>query len=113
MTASVGTLRWMAPEVMQGGRYSDKADIFSFGVMLSELDTHRIPYNVDGAPMNDLAIITQVSMGKLVVEFSADADKNIVRLARACMAFDADARPSADEVVELLSRTLGNERGLI
>ncbi|GLE01558.1 hypothetical protein PINS_up010388 [Pythium insidiosum] len=102
MTAGVGTLRWMAPEVMQGGRYSDKADIFSFGVMLSELDTHRIPYNVDGAPMNDLAIITQVSMGKLVVEFSADADKNIVRLARACMAFDAVTRPSADQVLQIL-----------
>ncbi|KAJ0410476.1 hypothetical protein ATCC90586_000646 [Pythium insidiosum] len=103
MTAGVGTLRWMAPEVMQGGRYSDKADIFSFGVLLSELDTHRIPYNVDGAPMNDLVIITQVSMGHLKVDFSPEADNKIVRLARACMAFEAKKRPSAEQVLQILA----------
>ncbi|KAJ0390548.1 hypothetical protein P43SY_011585 [Pythium insidiosum] len=103
MTAGVGTLRWMAPEVMQGGRYSDKADIFSFGVLLSELDTHRIPYNVDGAPMNDLVIITQVSMGHLKVDFSPEADNKIVRLARACMAFEATKRPSAEQVLQILA----------
>ncbi|KAJ0410475.1 hypothetical protein ATCC90586_000645 [Pythium insidiosum] len=103
MTAGVGTLRWMAPEVMQGGRYSDKADIFSFGVLLSELDTHRIPYNVDGAPMNDLVIITQVSMGHLKVDFSPEADNKIVRLARACMAMEATERPSAEQVLQILA----------
>ncbi|EEY53027.1 protein kinase [Phytophthora infestans T30-4] len=38
MTAGVGTSLWMAPEVLMGERYDDKADIFSFGVVLSELD---------------------------------------------------------------------------
>ncbi|GLD98284.1 hypothetical protein PINS_up006981 [Pythium insidiosum] len=31
-----------------GGRYGESADVFSFGVVLSELDTHEIPYNVGG-----------------------------------------------------------------
>ncbi|GLE10929.1 hypothetical protein PINS_up023201 [Pythium insidiosum] len=51
MTTCVGTLRWMAPEVMVGGRYGESADVFSFGVVLSELDTHEIPYNVGGESM--------------------------------------------------------------
>ncbi|ETO76474.1 TKL protein kinase [Phytophthora nicotianae P1976] len=45
MTAGVGTSLWMAPEVMMGERYDDKADMFSFGVMLSELDLHTLPYS--------------------------------------------------------------------
>ncbi|KAL3669714.1 hypothetical protein V7S43_005095 [Phytophthora oleae] len=44
MTAGVGTTLWMAPEVMLGQRYDVKADMFSFGVLLSELDVHTIPY---------------------------------------------------------------------
>ncbi|KAK1928678.1 Serine/threonine-protein kinase STY17 [Phytophthora citrophthora] len=38
MTAGVGTSLWMAPEVMMGEQYDVKADMFSFGVLLSEQD---------------------------------------------------------------------------
>jgi serine/threonine protein kinase len=33
----VGSLLYMAPEVLAGGTYSEKVDVFSFGVMLYEL----------------------------------------------------------------------------
>lgn len=40
LTSGVGTSLWTAPEVMLGKqRFSDKADVFAFGVVLSELDT--------------------------------------------------------------------------
>ncbi|CAK4931697.1 unnamed protein product [Aphanomyces euteiches] len=44
MTAVVGTLRWMAPEMMLFKPYSSAVDIYSFGVVLSELSTHELPY---------------------------------------------------------------------
>ncbi|CAK4632042.1 unnamed protein product [Aphanomyces euteiches] len=44
LTAGVGTYRWMAPEVLQDGHYTESADIYSFGVILAELSTHLIPY---------------------------------------------------------------------
>ncbi|KAF0725268.1 hypothetical protein Ae201684_016233 [Aphanomyces euteiches] len=44
MTAGVGTYRWMAPEVLTFKQYSTSVDVFSFGVVLSELDTHELPY---------------------------------------------------------------------
>ncbi|KDO18314.1 TKL protein kinase, partial [Saprolegnia parasitica CBS 223.65] len=45
MTFGVGTYRWMAPEILLDIQYSTAADIYSFGVVLSELSTHEIPYS--------------------------------------------------------------------
>lgn len=38
-----GTDEWMAPEVMCGERYDEKADVFSFGMVLTELVTRKKP----------------------------------------------------------------------
>ncbi len=32
----------MAPEVLQGGAYSEKVDVFSFGIMLYELMSQTV-----------------------------------------------------------------------
>ncbi|GLE07426.1 hypothetical protein PINS_up017635 [Pythium insidiosum] len=68
MTAGVGSSLWMAPEVMLGKRYDESADVYSFGVMLSELDTHDMPFShVVGADgkMNEVKVIQEVSSGRL------------------------------------------------
>ncbi|KAG6970407.1 hypothetical protein JG687_00002643, partial [Phytophthora cactorum] len=73
MTAGVGTSLWMAPEVMLGEHYDDKADMFSFGVVLSELDVHTLPYarakkeNLDsnGREMIDSILLQKVALGTL------------------------------------------------
>ncbi|RHY01692.1 hypothetical protein DYB36_013521, partial [Aphanomyces astaci] len=44
MTAGVGTALWAAPEVFLAKKYNDRADVYSLGVVLSELDTCAIPY---------------------------------------------------------------------
>ena len=44
MTANVGTVQWMAPEVLTGQAYSESADIFSLGVIIWETLTGRCPY---------------------------------------------------------------------
>jgi serine/threonine protein kinase len=36
--------RWMAPEVIEHKPYGEKADVFSFGILLWELLTGRVPY---------------------------------------------------------------------
>lgn len=42
MTAETGTYRWMAPEVIEHKPYDEKADVFSFGVVVWELLTCKV-----------------------------------------------------------------------
>lgn len=42
-TAGVGTPSYMAPEVMGGLDYDNKADVFSFGIILWEIATQQSP----------------------------------------------------------------------
>lgn len=61
----------MAPEVMMGERYDDRADIFSFGIVMSELNTHSMPYahaksrDGSGHRMPDTAVLQLVAAGRL------------------------------------------------
>ncbi|GKV53651.1 hypothetical protein SLEP1_g60168 [Rubroshorea leprosula] len=42
MTAETGTYRWMAPEVINHQQYDQKADVFSFAIVLWELVTAKV-----------------------------------------------------------------------
>ncbi|KAG6967211.1 hypothetical protein JG688_00006416 [Phytophthora aleatoria] len=117
MTAGVGTSLWMAPEVMIGEKYDDKADIFSFGVVLSELDTHTLPYaqarqemqNSHGRQMTDATLLQRVAMGTVTVEFSEAGPKSIADLGYACVSVDPTMRPSAAEALFKLQVILSKE----
>ncbi|EGZ10726.1 hypothetical protein PHYSODRAFT_563616 [Phytophthora sojae] len=120
MTAGVGTSLWMAPEVMLGERYDEKADLFSFGVVLSELDSHKLPYasakiTETGRVIPDTAILQLVSSGRLSVEFTPPASpalEAMVHLGKACVAFEPDARPTASQALyqmQLVMRAFAQE----
>jgi hypothetical protein len=44
MTAETGTYRWMAPEMIRHERYTEKVDVYSFGITIWEFFTAEIPY---------------------------------------------------------------------
>ncbi|KAF0701035.1 Aste57867_8481 [Aphanomyces stellatus] len=103
MTLGVGTFRWMAPEVIQDQSYTVAADIYSFGCVLSEFDTHHVPYEdlknpANGQPISDSAIMVKVASGRLQPTISAECPSWIRDLARQCLAADANERPTATEL---------------
>ncbi|CEG39383.1 tkl protein kinase [Plasmopara halstedii] len=107
MTAGVGSSLWMAPEVMMGMRYGEKADVFSLGVVISELDTHELPYShakesSSGHPLPDTAVLQMVSLGKLRVQFSPFMAPDLARFVDSCLNIDPRLRPTAAEVLYFL-----------
>ena len=40
----VGTPHWMSPEILRGGKYECPSDVYSFGILMWEMMTGRIPY---------------------------------------------------------------------
>ncbi|KAG6583065.1 TKL/DRK protein kinase [Phytophthora cinnamomi] len=106
MTAGVGTPYWTAPEILEGKRYTEQADIYSFGVVLTELDTCKIPYSnaaTEGGGMpKPFQILQDVMAGKLRPSFSNECPPRIQRIGLACLSIDPSARPTARELVQEL-----------
>ncbi|KAL3672421.1 hypothetical protein V7S43_003104 [Phytophthora oleae] len=100
MTAGVGTARWVAPEIILGEDYSELADIYSLGVLLTELDTHQIPYQTLG--LEESMIVQQVAVGKLRPKVSDTCPEIIRRLTHECLQYDPSLRPSAARVLQTL-----------
>jgi serine/threonine-protein kinase TNNI3K len=119
MTAGIGTLLWMAPEVMAGEQYDEKADVFSFGVLLAEIDTHELPYaharggrdsDAKGPRMTDPTLVPKIASGVLQVQFSTvdptPVTAAVVELGMQCVELVPSDRPTAAEVLYRLQRAL-------
>ncbi|KAE9012238.1 hypothetical protein PR001_g15717 [Phytophthora rubi] len=98
---------WQAPEVLMGSDDRDPAvDIFSFGVLLSELDTHAPPYNdarsLSGTQLADAVVLQMIAAGSIRLRFGEDCPPDLRSLADSCLAKNPRMRPAASEVVYAL-----------
>ncbi|OQR83454.1 hypothetical protein ACHHYP_14690, partial [Achlya hypogyna] len=101
MTTGTGTPYWTAPEVLTSGEsYSYAADIYSFGVILTELDTLQPPFA--DLKIGMWAILDQVRQGTLRPSVSATCAPWLAQLAADCMAYDPALRPTAQAIVDML-----------
>jgi serine/threonine protein kinase len=56
-----GTPAYMAPEVLSDSRYSEKADVYAFGVILMEVYTGVVPYSeLEGTIQNQAQLISKI-----------------------------------------------------
>ncbi|KAE9620955.1 putative dual-specificity kinase TKL-Pl-4 family [Lupinus albus] len=98
MTAETGTYRWMAPEVIEHKPYSHKADIFSFGIILWELLTRKLPYE----HLSPLQAAVGVVHKGLRPEIPRDTHPKLVELLHQCWQQDPSLRPDFSEILKFL-----------
>ncbi|PIM97891.1 Dual-specificity kinase [Handroanthus impetiginosus] len=100
MTAETGTYRWMAPEVIEHKPYDHKADVFSFGVVLWELLTGKLPYE-HLTPLQAAVGVVQKGLRPTIPK---DTHPKLVELLERCWQQDPTLRPDFSEVSEILQR---------
>ncbi|XP_045832712.1 serine/threonine-protein kinase STY46-like isoform X4 [Trifolium pratense] len=98
MTAETGTYRWMAPEVIQHKPYNHKADVFSFGIILWELLTRKLPYE----DLSPLQAAIGVVHKDLRPEIPRDTHPKLVELIHRCWHKDPCLRPDFSEIIKFL-----------
>ena len=92
-----GTPEWMAPEMLRAESYDERADSYSFGVVLWELLTARKPWD-DLHPMQVVAVVgysqRRLELPPEGVENASHASIAVIsRVFRACASKDQDERP--------------------
>jgi serine/threonine protein kinase/Flp pilus assembly protein TadD len=102
-SSTVGTLAYMAPEQIQGGDVDARSDIFSFGVVLFEMLTGKLPFRGehDAAIMYSILNEEPESIQKAIPDISTEIDR-IIR--RALEKDPADRYQHIDDMVSELRR---------
>ena len=102
--AMIGTPRYIAPELITGGKQArTSADVFSFGVVAFQILTRRYPFDVAPGTAFMRPRQNRPSIGK-DVELRAD----VADLLDRCLDFDPSGRPSAHDLVAAIRASLAS-----
>eukprot|EP00002_Diphylleia_rotans_P029038 TRINITY_DN5882_c0_g1_i1.p1 TRINITY_DN5882_c0_g1~~TRINITY_DN5882_c0_g1_i1.p1 ORF type:complete len:203 (-),score=41.27 TRINITY_DN5882_c0_g1_i1:30-638(-) len=92
-----GTKAWLAPEVLRGERYSEKADLFSYGILCWEIIMGDLPYrNID-----PLRLSTEVLKG-MRPTVPTSGPLPLITVMQKCWDAQPQNRPSFDSVYRTL-----------
>ncbi|KAG0470554.1 hypothetical protein HPP92_017254 [Vanilla planifolia] len=96
-----GTPQWMAP-VLRNEPSDEKSDVYSYGVILWELVTEKIPWD----NLNSMQVIGAVGFMNQRLELPNDCDPRWASIVESCWQIDPQYRPSFLELLERLKDLL-------
>lgn len=97
-----GTDEYMAPEVLFGEEYDDKADIFSFGVVLAQIVTRKVPGRegfLERHPRDKF----RINEDELRSAIPDGAPESLEELVLMCLAYDPGDRLDAEGALDWLN----------
>ncbi|CAI0455130.1 unnamed protein product [Linum tenue] len=113
-TGIAGTIGYMAPEYLVRGQLTEKADVYSFGVLVLEIVSGK-RCNADFASVLNVALFVQVWFyyrtnrlieavdSSLDSDFPADEALTVLRIGLLCSQASVSLRPSMGQVIEMLT----------
>ncbi|KAM9707868.1 mitogen-activated protein kinase kinase kinase 7-like [Menidia menidia] len=103
MTNNKGSAAWMAPEVFEGSSYSEKCDVFSWGIILWEVLTRKKPFDEIGG--SAFCIMWAVHRGTRP-PLIRDLPSPIETLMTRCWDKEPSHRPPMSEVRDTMSHLM-------
>jgi len=103
MTGQTGTYQYMAPEVLTCQQYTEKADVYSFGILLWETCSRQPPF-LGLQPMQVAMGVYQKNLRPPIPE---RCPPTYVSLMQSCWDANPSRRPSFIEVINVL-RSVGS-----
>ncbi|XP_010262154.1 PREDICTED: serine/threonine-protein kinase EDR1 isoform X2 [Nelumbo nucifera] len=98
--STAGTPEWMAPEVLRNERSNEKCDVYSFGVILWELATLRMPWS----GMNPMQVVGAVGFQNRRLDIPEEVDPAVRQIICDCWQSEAELRPSFSQLLTPLKR---------
>lgn len=98
LTAETGTYRWMAPEVIRHEPYSNKADVYSFGIVLWEMIAKEQPFR-GMTPIQAAFAVARQQMRPALPNYTPT---KVGELVEHCWNQDPIQRPSFEDIIEVL-----------
>jgi len=99
---------WAPPEMFdeKAGGLTEKADVYSFGIIIFELTTRKLPYK----DISQMQLPHVKTRGQLP-QFPEDMDAELAELARQCLSMRPSSRPAMRAALAQLRR-IATARGL-
>lgn len=106
ITSSIrGSFPWMAPEMITSQEWSDRTDVYSFGIIMWEIFSGKTPFVEPGENVNPMSLLFRIAKGERPsMEMITHLSQDLLALIEACWDTTPKKRPSMRRVLDILHK---------